>query len=189
MPAVLFFIFITSIPIHNNIKYIGYEAFFGCKSLTSVNIPNSVRQISNNAFNGCTGLKTLLIGSGVTEIWDGAFSNCENLMDVYFYAENPPKISFPFVDATYSIFQNSLINYATLHVPANSLDIFSSTSPWSNFGKIVALTDEETDIKTMENESNTTTNYFLLNGQQVKAAQKGINILKKGKMVMKIIGK
>ena len=33
------------------------------------------------------------------------------------------------------------IENATLHVPAGSVELYKQTSPWSGFGKIVALTE------------------------------------------------
>lgn len=50
---------------------------------------------------------------------------------MYCYAEKIPSRS--------SIFNNAYVEYATLHVPAASLEAYKSTAPWSSFGKIVAL--------------------------------------------------
>ena len=60
-----------------------------------------------------------------------AFAYCEELTDVYCYAE---KVPFTESDA----FDGSYIEYATLHVPASSIEQYKATAPWSNFGTIVA---------------------------------------------------
>ena len=36
-------------------------------------------------------------------------------------------------------FEDAHVEYATLHVPASSIESYKSTAPWSSFGKIVAL--------------------------------------------------
>ena len=61
-----------------------------------------------------------------------AFANCQELTDVYCYAENVPSTN---IDA----FDGSLIEYATLHVPASALNAYSNTEPWSNFKYKVAI--------------------------------------------------
>ena len=138
----------------------------------------------------CSNLTTLFLNKGIEKLYSLAFGDCENLIDVYFYSVIPLQSSLVtsfFLDE--NLFQNSHIEYATLHVPAGSVDRYKSAKVWKDFGKIVPLTDEETDIKTTENESITTSNYFLLNGQQANAAKKGINILKKGRKVIKVMVK
>lgn len=42
-----------------------------------------------------------------------------------------------------TLFGGVSIENATLHVPANALENYKATVPWSNFGTIAALTDEE----------------------------------------------
>ena len=37
------------------------------------------------------------------------------------------------------MFKDAYVEYATLHVPAASLEAYKSTAPWSSFGNIVAL--------------------------------------------------
>ena len=78
----------------------------------------------------------MTIGSGVKNIGFFAFAECKELKDVYCLAENIPNTDTdPFMD---SYPENS-----TLHVPANSLNAYKSTAPWSSFGKIVSLDGSE----------------------------------------------
>lgn len=38
-----------------------------------------------------------------------------------------------------SAFENSQVEYATLHVPANLINQYKSKFPWKRFGKIVPI--------------------------------------------------
>ena len=76
-------------------------------------------------------------------IGEEAFANCPDLLDVYCYAEKLP--------STYSdAFDGSYPEYATLHVPDASIDSYKATAPWSSFGKIVGLSDEEPEQPEVE---------------------------------------
>lgn len=56
---------------------------------------------------------------------------------MYCYAESLPSTES-------NAFEGSYIEYSTLHVPASAIESYRTTAPWSGFGKIVALDDEET---------------------------------------------
>ena len=127
--------YLTSITIPNSITSIKDAAFQQCTSLTSVTIPNSVTSIEERAFWGCTGLLSFTIGDGVKSIGSNSFAKCTNLTDVYCYAENVPSTS---TDA----FKDSYIEYATLHVPASSVNAYKAADPWKNFKSIVAIDGE-----------------------------------------------
>ncbi len=131
---------LTSITIPNNVTSIGWSAFQGCSSLLSVTIPNSVLQIGENAFYKCSNLHTITIGSGVNTIKNKVFSNCENLADVYCLAKSVPST---FVNA----FNESYIEYVTLHVPAESVNAYKVAEPWKNFKSIVALESDTPNPK------------------------------------------
>ena len=104
----------------------------GCSSLTSITIPNSVTSIREYTFRGCSSLTSVTIPNSVKEIYSSAFSKCSNLEDFYCYAERFSK--------TYDdIFEDSYIEYATLHVPSSAISYYQTTVPWSEFGTIKAL--------------------------------------------------
>ena len=123
---------LTSITIPNSVTSIGESAFSGCSGLTAITIPNSVISIGGGAFSGCSGLTSLTIGSNVKTIAGYAFGNCQNLADVTCLAENVPY-------ANSNTFSNSYIEYATLHVPAASVNAYKTTAPWSSFNKTVSI--------------------------------------------------
>ena len=168
---------LLSVTIGNSVTSISRSAFSGCSALTSVTIPNSVTGIERFAFSGCSGLTSVIIGNGVTSMGRYAFEGCSEILDVYCYAENVPSTDS---DA----FKSSSIADATLHVPATSVESYQVTSPWSGFGKIVALTEEETGIDELKSESRKVkTAVYDLSGRRVQKAQKGVCV-QNGKVVL-----
>ena len=169
---------LTSVTIPNSVTSIGYCAFCACDGLTSVTIPNSVTSIEEGAFYSCGSLASVTIGSGVQFIGIEAFGKCPNLLDVYCYAEKVPSTES---DA----FSGSYPEYATLHVPAASIDSYKATEPWSWFGKIVAITEYATGIDELKGENGKVkTALYDLSGRRVQKAQKGI-FIQNGKVMVK----
>ena len=128
---------LTSVTIPNSVTSIENFAFEDCSGLTSVTIPNSVTSIGTRAFYECGGLTSVNIGNGVKSIGSDAFADCAELTDVYCYAESVPTTQSDAFDGSY-------IEYASLHVPAASIEQYKAKAPWSNFGTIVAI--DGTDI-------------------------------------------
>ncbi len=126
---------LTSVTIPNSVISIGNSAFSGCSALTSITIPNIVTSIESFAFAFCNSLTSVLIPNSVTSIGNSAFQGCSGLTAVTCYANNVPTTSS---DAFY----DSHIEYATLHVPAASIDVYKETIPWKNFKQIVAIDGE-----------------------------------------------
>lgn len=132
-----------SLELSQAINHIKRYSFFDCSSLKSIIIPNSVTMISGSAFQNCISLKSLTIGNGIKIISrysyeSGAFENCKELTDVYCLAENVPNTD---ADA----FKNSMIEYATLHVPSKSVNDYKAAEPWKYFSDIVPINEESLD--------------------------------------------
>ena len=123
---------IKNLVIPNSVRSIKTDAFTGCSGLTSVTIGNNVTSIGDNAFYGCSGLYSVTIPNSVTSIENCAFSGCSDLTDVYCYAEIVPS-------TISNAFEGSYIEYATLHVPACSIDAYKAAEPWKNFKNIVKI--------------------------------------------------
>ncbi|MBR5802891.1 MAG: leucine-rich repeat protein, partial [Bacteroidaceae bacterium] len=119
---------LASITIPKGVKTIWNDAFSGCSSLTSITIPEGVTSIGTYAFLDCSSLATVVLPKNLTTIDSKAFANCSKLLNVYCYAPTVPKTK---TDA----FDNSYPEYTTLHVPANALNAYKTTAPWSSFGK------------------------------------------------------
>ena len=123
---------LTSITIPDGVTSIANYIFSGCNSLTSVTIPNSVTYIGDGVFWNSNGLTSVTIGSGIKIIEAKAFASCPELTDVYCYAENVPNTQT-------SAFEGSYVEYATLHVPAASINTYKEKEPWKNFKNIVSI--------------------------------------------------
>lgn len=84
----------------------------------------------------CSGLTSVNIGIGEKKIYGLAFANCPELMDVYCYADKLPSTQT-------NAFNDSYIEYATLHVPASAIESYRITAPWSSFKTFVTLDGSE----------------------------------------------
>ena len=124
---------LTSATIGSGVTNIPACAFAYCFNLSSIIIPESVTSIDEEAFLLCyQSLTSITIPKSVTSIGDLAFGDCHLLRDVWCCAEDVPITSS-------DTFEGSHIESATLHVPAASLEAYSTTAPWSGFGRIVAI--------------------------------------------------
>ena len=126
---------LTSFIIPNSVTRIENNTFTSCSSLTSVTIPNRVTSIGQFAFWLCSSLSSITIGSSVYKIELFAFASCPKLIDVYCLTENVPSTET-------AVFDNSSIDHATLHVPAESVNSYLAKYPWNDFKNIVALEEE-----------------------------------------------
>ena len=68
--------------IPDNITDIADCAFASCKSLRSVKLGNGISKITAALFQGCSSLETLIIPNGVTSIEDSALEECSSLKSV-----------------------------------------------------------------------------------------------------------
>ncbi|MBR4405135.1 MAG: leucine-rich repeat domain-containing protein [Bacteroidaceae bacterium] len=169
---------LSSLTLSEGIIEIGEYCFQACNEITHLSIPNSVDYIDAHAFDTCKKLKTIKIGNGVKKIGNLAFARCAELTDVFCWAENPPTV-VGITGVHFSPFYKSYPEYATLHVPEASISAYEKGNIWKYFGKIVALTSDETDIEYVKNNSNVSECVrYTLGGQVLKSAQKGINIIR-----------
>ena len=123
---------LNSITIPKSVTSIGDRAFYDCSSLESITIPEGVTSIGGYAFRNCSSLATIVLPGSIRYIYSEAFANCPELLDVYCYAESVYSTG---KDA----FNNSYTEYATLHVPASTINNYKTKAPWSNFGSFETL--------------------------------------------------
>ena len=62
---------------------IGVSAFQECDNITSVQMHDGIRFIEDAAFHHCDNLQSITWGSAVTKIGEGAFQECNSLKEVY----------------------------------------------------------------------------------------------------------
>ena len=132
---------ITSLSIPATVGYIGSSAFEDCTSITSLSLNEGLLNIGGSAFEGCTGLKTLSIPSTVNSISINAFKNCKGITDVYCYAGTVP-------DTHSDAFDGTPTEKSTLYVPANSVEAYKTSWPWSDFKNILAIGSTPSDDPT-----------------------------------------
>ena len=162
----------TSLNIPKSVTSISSSAFEDCTGLTALVLSEGLETIGGSAFEGCSGLQTLTIPSTVKTISVNAFRNCKGITDVYCYAENVPETDSDVFDATPT-------ESATLHVPANAVEAYRSSWPWSDFKEIVAIGEEGPDaIMGVKHSDDGNTEYYNLTGRKVHQLQKGLNILR-----------
>lgn len=167
---------LISVNLPNGLTKIGRDFFWKCSNLKSIIIPNSVTEIEYDAFRECTSLTTVVLGDNINFVNTLAFYGCKELTDFYCHTQTVPKT---YEDA----FNNAFVEYATLHVPASSIDAYKATKPWSDFGKIVALTDSDpkpSAINTISVDGDNDIKYYTIDGKPINEPRKGINIMKRG---------
>ena len=164
---------LTSVIIPESVTSIGWYAFAYCDKLTSFTIPESVTSIGFYAFDSCSSLTSVTIPNSVTSIGNYVFRNCNSLTKVYCLAEIVP-------NTNKNTFLNFPISSATLYVPASSLEEYETTAPWSEFGTIVGLTEDQIDgIEAIESEETKIgSSYYDLGGHKLDRQQKGVNIIR-----------
>ena len=159
--------------IGKDVMSIGNYAFLDNYNLTSVIISNGVVKIGEGAFEHCIGLTSITIPNSITSIEERAFNDCFHLTDMYCYAEEVPELG-------YNVFYNSN-GYATLHVPAGSLETYKAAGQWKDFKSIVALTDDDpkpTGIMNVNSNVMTVERYYTLDGKYTTTPHRGINIIR-----------
>ena len=173
---------LTSITIPNSVISLGSEVFANCDALTSITIPGSVTSIGNWAMYGSENLASIhLVGNDALTIGDRFLRNCRKLTDVYYYKEKLPTIG------DLAFHQINLEN-VTLHVPAAAVDAFKAAEPWSAFKDVVAITEEElASVGSVTTEPAIGETRFTLSGQRIAVPKKGVNIVKKGNKVRKVL--
>lgn len=153
---------ITSVSLPEGIEKIGVGAFYACNNLESITFPNSLTTLDACAF-GSSAITSITWGTGLTALNGMTFwksSNPTTALELTIPASittlgygdfgawfgynggtltmesaTPPTVDAGVFDSPYSYFRNTG-EYATLNVPAGSLEAYKSTTPWSNFGTI-----------------------------------------------------
>ena len=90
---------------------------------------------------------------------------------MYCYAEAVPSTSS-------NAFEDSYINYTTLHVPAAAVEAFKAAEPWKNFKEIVPLNDKELSVDGITSDSMKEVSRYTIGGQRANQNRKGLNIVR-----------
>ena len=104
-----------------------YQCFRGCTNITDVNL-SSVQTMDGYAFVDCENLATLVLGNALTEMGGDCFNGCYSV-DITIRATTPPSVGRLIY---------SWSNFApTIHVPAEAVDTYKVTSPWSTYASSI----------------------------------------------------
>lgn len=114
---------ISSLDLDDNITTIDEYAFRGCSNLDEVKLPENLQIIKNSAFAYCENLTNVTIPSKVEFIYGEAFAgNRQTPLSVVMMTEYPP-----------IVYSSSFPNGTKIIVPDQSLELYESVSPWSNY--------------------------------------------------------
>ena len=140
---------------------IGEKAFENCAALTSVSLPAGIVQIGSLAFSGCTSLTDVYCyGDAVKEAQSDAFGTLGSS-----------------VSGVRAMAADGIAS-ATLHVPSALVETYRHTAPWSGFGRVVALEDDVNGIKPVGADAAKPYRIFTIDGRELPAMQKGLNIVR-----------
>ena len=132
---------LTSYSIRSGARWIGDNAFLNCTNLNAMDIPMGVISIGTSAFSNCTGLTIVTIPNTVSSIGTFAFQACYGLKSITNHATKPQQLDV-------YVFSNANLSACTLHVPAGSLAAYRTADVWKDFGQILPINAEDTDVTT-----------------------------------------
>ena len=161
---------LASATIGKGLTTIGDEMFASCSALKSITVPDHEKTIGNKAFSKA-GVETVYIGKGVTSIEKLAFAACKNLKTVYAAPAKPATLGT-------NVFYQLDLSKISLVVPTGSKSAYQSADVWKEFGKISEMDNIETANIQQATEQVTLKGIYDINGRQLPAMQKGLNVVK-----------
>lgn len=133
--------------------------------------------VVTSTFKVCINLQKVVLGKKVSQLSAEAFKGTK-IKEFYIMGDEVPSCES-------DVFLNVTLNDATLYVPANQVHYCQTTEPWSGFGQIVAHTDDEVGIKTINTQpSLLNAPIYDLNGLRTSLPANGLYIIN-GKKYMK----
>ena len=110
--------------------------------------------------------------SSLNYIDEDAFSDCRNLIRIYCFATEPPRLNS-------EAFGEDDFKNITVRVPKESLDAYKNDTRWGQFFQIEAIDPTLTYLTTLRTTVMTAiTHYYSLDGRRTARLQKGLNIVR-----------
>lgn len=140
---------LTTVTFCSSLESIGNQAFYDCSSIGALSLPDGITTIGEYAFRGCENLEEMKLSDNLQIIKKGAFAYCNGLTNITI----PSKMEFIYGDAfsrnpQYPLsvimkgeyppiaYPSSFPDGTKLIVPDESLELYESVSPWSNYDLI-----------------------------------------------------
>lgn len=111
-------------------------AFTGCLSLQQITLPRHSNVVDSLTFYCCASLKTIILPHRIRKVCQGALEHLPALTDLYCFSSVPPM-------AEKGAFCLSDQQHCTLHVPADAVEAYRESPLWSDFYRIVPLSDAD----------------------------------------------
>lgn len=168
----------TNIIMPESIRDIEEFAFFKCIGLTGIIIPQNTVTIGKYAFYQCSRLQSVTIPAGMKSIGDGAFFECKEIGNIYSHSKRPASIEERTFDGIHDT--------ATLYVPTGTKEIYQAAPYWCNFTNIIEKDfGNSSDITPIaDDDENTHSHIYDLQGRQVKQMLKGGIYIRNGKATL-----
>ena len=135
----------TTINVRESTVSISSSAFDSEKNLTAVTFPNSLEVIGETAFQ-LTDLSTVTFPESITSIGDFAFGSNKNLSSVIVLNPVPQDFISGYPFGCIGWFSERILP-DTLCVPCGSLEAYQAAMVWQDFGTILELGPETSNIK------------------------------------------
>ena len=115
--------------VNNNTSILFTSSFEGCTILKKIIIPEKLKEIKQGAFWNCTYLEEVNFPSYLTNIESQAFQYCVSLKAIKSELINP-------INIYKNVFPDNVYSDAVLYVPVNTLNNYTSVTPWNSFENI-----------------------------------------------------
>ena len=174
---------LTSFELPDGVEKIDEYAFYGCKSLKSISLGNGVKTIMKNSFDLCEALESISFPASVESIATAAFYR-SGLKSIYVAGQpvceernSSSGIRVTPFSTTGTDHDFDLFSTCTLFVPKGKIDEYKALDVWKEFTKMEEY-DPASGIKSYASARAGESARFTLNGQQIRTAKKGINIIR-----------
>lgn len=156
----------------NSVKSIGSSAFSGC-AIPSLSLPDGINYIGHGSFYGCP-LKSVVIPKTVNYIGGNAFWTNTLQTVIPLFVDNIPDAGD---DSDNAFSKQTLINNATLYVPAGTLEKYKSTKGWKDFVWVEEGTPSGV-VGVKADTDNKEVSRYSVDGRKLTMPHSGINIIK-----------
>ena len=123
---------------------LGPSVFSSCFKLEDVTLGEGLKKIPDYTFRKCKSLKEITLPTTIEKIGMKVFSGCVNLQKVYCKPLTPPKAPTEYIISgginknvvdSWLAFKN--VKNVTIYVPIQSLDLYKTTTGWSEYADYI----------------------------------------------------